>query len=182
VPTVNIVGWIVVGLIAGTLASWVTREERRGCIYTLVIGVLGALIGGAIAQAVGSEGLGDFSWRALVIAFLHDAGALTALRHRGADLRIVVIDNDGGGIFSFLPQASALPAERFEQLFGTPHGSDLVAVARAHGVDAATVVTAAELTSRLGQAGPSVTRVATDRAANVALHAAINDAVAAQLR
>jgi uncharacterized membrane protein YeaQ/YmgE (transglycosylase-associated protein family) len=84
VPTVNIVGWIVVGLIAGTLASWVTREERRGCIYTLVIGVLGALIGGAIAQAVGSEGLGDFSWRALVIAFL------------GACLLLLILQAIGG--------------------------------------------------------------------------------------
>jgi hypothetical protein len=35
----NILGWAVVGLIAGTLASWVTREERRDCLYTLVIGV-----------------------------------------------------------------------------------------------------------------------------------------------
>jgi 2-succinyl-5-enolpyruvyl-6-hydroxy-3-cyclohexene-1-carboxylate synthase len=138
-------------------------------------GVVSTALGIALAGPTTVALVGD-------IAFLHDAGALTALRHRGADLRIVVIDNDGGGIFSFLPQASALPAERFEQLFGTPHGSDLVAVARAHGVDAATVATAAELTSRLGQAGPSVTRVATDRAANVALHAAINDAVAAQLR
>ena len=83
-PTVNIVGWIVVGLIAGTLASWVTSEERRGCIYTLVIGVLGALIGGAIAQAVGSEGLGDFSWRALVIAFL------------GACLLLLILQAIGG--------------------------------------------------------------------------------------
>jgi 2-succinyl-5-enolpyruvyl-6-hydroxy-3-cyclohexene-1-carboxylate synthase len=138
-------------------------------------GVVSTALGIALAGPTTVALVGD-------IAFLHDAGALTALRHRGADLRIVVIDNDGGGIFSFLPQASALPAERFEQLFGTPHGSDLVAVARAHGVDAATVATAAELTSRLGQAGPSMTRVATDRAANVALHAAINDAVAAQLR
>lgn len=80
----NIFGWIVVGLIAGVLASWVTREERRGCIYTLVIGVLGALIGGAIAQAAGTEGLGDFSWRSLLIAFL------------GACLLLLVLQAVGG--------------------------------------------------------------------------------------
>jgi uncharacterized membrane protein YeaQ/YmgE (transglycosylase-associated protein family) len=80
----NIFGWVVVGLIASALASWLTREERRGCIYTLVIGVLGALIGGAIAQAAGSEGIGDFSWRSLGIAFL------------GACLLLLVLQAIGG--------------------------------------------------------------------------------------
>jgi uncharacterized membrane protein YeaQ/YmgE (transglycosylase-associated protein family) len=70
VAPVNIFGWIVVGLIAGAPASWGTSEERRGCIYTLVIGLLGALIGGAIAQAAGTEVIGDFSWRARRVAFL----------------------------------------------------------------------------------------------------------------
>ena len=116
------------------------------------------------------------------IAFVHDAGALTALRsRRGVDLRIVVIDNDGGGIFSFLPQATSLPGERFERLFGTPHGTDLVALAGAHGLDATTVTTAAELVDRVRQPGPSVTRVATDRTENVRVHAALNAAVAAAL-
>jgi uncharacterized membrane protein YeaQ/YmgE (transglycosylase-associated protein family) len=81
---VNIFGWIAVGLIAGGLASWVTREERRGCLYTLVIGVLGALIGGAIAQAAGEEGIGDFSWRSLLIAFV------------GACLLLLVLQAIGG--------------------------------------------------------------------------------------
>ena len=62
----------------------------------------------------------------------------------------------------------------FEQLFGTPHGTDLVALAGAHGLDAATVATPAELVVRLGRRGPHVTRIATDRAANVAVHAAVN--------
>jgi uncharacterized membrane protein YeaQ/YmgE (transglycosylase-associated protein family) len=81
---VNVFGWIAVGLIAGGLASWVTREERRGCLYTFVIGVLGALIGGAIAQAAGEEGIGDFSWRSLLIAFL------------GACLLLLVLQAFGG--------------------------------------------------------------------------------------
>ena len=87
------------------------------------------------------------------IAFVHDAGALTALRRAAADLRIVVVDNDGGGIFSFLPQATSSP-KRFEQLFGTPHGTDVVALAAAHGLDAATVTTAAALVDRMTQSGP----------------------------
>jgi 2-succinyl-5-enolpyruvyl-6-hydroxy-3-cyclohexene-1-carboxylate synthase len=115
------------------------------------------------------------------IAFVHDSGALTGLAARDADLRIVVVDNDGGGIFSFLPQATELPPERFERLFGTPHGTDVVALAAAHGLDAATVTTATELRARLARRGPSVTRVRTDRAENVRVHAALNAAVAAVL-
>ncbi len=115
------------------------------------------------------------------VAFLHDGGALTALAFRDCDLRVVVVDNDGGGIFSFLPQADALERERFEQLFGTPHGTDIVAVARAHGIDAASVTTADELADRVARPGPTVTRIATDRATNVAIHAEINAAVAAAL-
>jgi 2-succinyl-5-enolpyruvyl-6-hydroxy-3-cyclohexene-1-carboxylate synthase len=115
------------------------------------------------------------------IAFVHDAGALTGLAGRGADLRIVVVDNDGGGIFSFLPQAEELPAERFERLFGTPHGTDVVALAGAHHLDAVTLTTANELVDRLATPGPSVTRVRTDRAENVRVHAALNAAVVAAL-
>ncbi len=138
-------------------------------------GVLSTALGLAIAGTTTVALVGD-------IAFLHDAGALTALSQRAADLRIVVVDNDGGGIFSFLPQASALPTTRFEELFGTPHGSDLVAVASAHGLDATTVTTSAELIDRLGVSGPTVTRVATDRATNVTIHSAINAAVADAVR
>jgi 2-succinyl-5-enolpyruvyl-6-hydroxy-3-cyclohexene-1-carboxylate synthase len=115
------------------------------------------------------------------IAFLHDGGALTALQARRADLRIVVIDNDGGGIFSFLPQAGELAESRFEQLFGTPHGTDVVALARAHHLDAATVTRPAELADRLALPGPTVTRIATDRWDNVRLHKDLNAAVATAL-
>ena len=136
-------------------------------------------IDGVVSTALGVA-LGGTTTVALVgdIAFLHDGGALTAIHGRHCDLRIIVVDNDGGGIFSFLPQAAALPAERFEQLFGTPHGTDIVAVAAAHRLDSATVDTAAALAERLAISGPSVTRVVTDRAANVEIHAAINRAVA----
>jgi 2-succinyl-5-enolpyruvyl-6-hydroxy-3-cyclohexene-1-carboxylate synthase len=83
------------------------------------------------------------------VAFLHDVGALVGLPARGVDLRIVVVDNDGGGIFSFLPQASTLDHDRFEQLFGTPHGVDVEAVAAAFGVEVAVVRTDREANRRL---------------------------------
>jgi 2-succinyl-5-enolpyruvyl-6-hydroxy-3-cyclohexene-1-carboxylate synthase len=115
------------------------------------------------------------------IAFVHDANALVALAQRRADLRVVVVDNAGGGIFSFLPQADRLGHDRFEQLFGTPHGTDVVALASAHGIDASTVGSVDELGKRLEAPGPSVTRVATDRAENVGVHDRLNAAVAEAL-
>ncbi len=115
------------------------------------------------------------------IAFVHDSNALAALGARGADLRVVVVDNDGGGIFSFLPQASALPDARFEQLFGTPHGTDVLALAAAHGLAGSTVDTAHDLADAIGKPGPWVVRVATDRQRNREVHAQLNAAVAAAL-
>ncbi len=61
------------------------------------------------------------------LALLHDLGGLLMARRHGLPLTVVVVNNDGGGIFSFLPIASATP--HFETLFGTPHGVDLAHVA-----------------------------------------------------
>jgi 2-succinyl-5-enolpyruvyl-6-hydroxy-3-cyclohexene-1-carboxylate synthase len=114
------------------------------------------------------------------VAFLHDSNGLLAAAARGVDLVVVVVDNDGGGIFSFLPPAEALEPARFELLYGTPHGLDLTALATAHGVHAASVVDIeASLTEALGRGGVHVLVVRTDRATNVAVHHRINEAVAA---
>lgn len=142
-------------------------------------GVLSTALGRALAGHPTVAWVGD-------IAFVHDSNALIAIAARGldgrdVDLRIVVSDNDGGGIFSFLPQATVLSGARFEQLFGTPHGTDLEALARAHGVVAVTVGTAEELADAMTKPGPSVTRVVTDRGDNVRVHSELNAAVAAAL-
>ena len=137
-------------------------------------GVLGTALGRALSGRTTYVLLGD-------LAFVHDSNALTALDRRDADLRIVVVDNDGGGIFSFLPQASALPDDRFEQLFGTPLAVDLVALATSYGLDARTVLAVDELVDQLVQPGPWVCCVPTDRRHNVEVHAGIHTAVAAVL-
>lgn len=111
------------------------------------------------------------------VAYLHDSNALVGLSQRSVDLRIVVVDNDGGGIFSFLPQSAELDPKRFEQLFGTPHGADLVAIAKACGVPATTVTSRDELVKHLGQPGPWVVRIASDRRANVHDHRRLDEAV-----
>ena len=119
------------------------------------------------------------------VAFLHDSNALLGLVERGVDLTIVVVDNDGGGIFSFLPQGEALGAERFEQLFGTPHGVDLSLLAAAHGlmtVEPATATDVADaVRASIDAGGPRIVRIRTDRSANVQLHDQLNAAVAAAL-
>lgn len=47
------VAWIVVGLLAGWIARWIVKDDRSGCLYTIGVGVLGALIGGALIRAAG---------------------------------------------------------------------------------------------------------------------------------
>ena len=64
----NIVGWIVVGLLAGLLARWIVRDDRTGCIYTMVIGVLGAIIGGGLMSFIDEDGVDEFSLRSIVVA------------------------------------------------------------------------------------------------------------------
>ena len=60
------------------------------------------------------------------LAFLHDVGGLLTARRSGVPLTVVVVNNDGGGIFSFLPIAQAEGAQKhYEALWGTPHGVDL---------------------------------------------------------
>jgi 2-succinyl-5-enolpyruvyl-6-hydroxy-3-cyclohexene-1-carboxylate synthase len=94
----------------------------------------------------------------------------------------VVVDNDGGGIFSFLPQADVLDHARFESLFGTPHGLDLVALARALGVHAQAVDDIATAVPKaLADGGVHVLVVRTDRDANVLVHERIQEAVVTAL-
>lgn len=119
------------------------------------------------------------------VALLHDSNALLGLADRGVDLTIVVVDNDGGGIFSFLPQGAALGAERFEQLFGTPHGVDLSVLAAAHGlmtVDPATANDVADaVRASIDAGGSRIMRIRTDRTDNVKVHDHLNRAVAQAL-
>jgi 2-succinyl-5-enolpyruvyl-6-hydroxy-3-cyclohexene-1-carboxylate synthase len=117
------------------------------------------------------------------VAFLHDSNALVGVRDRGVDLTIVVLDNDGGGIFSFLPQASTLPPEDYELLFGTPHGVRPEELAAAHGITSLSVEAADALPlaveASVAAGGVHLVVVRTDRTANKALHENLNAAVAA---
>jgi 2-succinyl-5-enolpyruvyl-6-hydroxy-3-cyclohexene-1-carboxylate synthase len=118
------------------------------------------------------------------LSMLHDAsGLLWGARH-GAGAVLVVVDNNGGGIFSMLPQAS-LPNDEFELLFGTPHGLDLEAIARAAGAGVRSIDSARVLVPAIREAvtsgGVQVVRVRVDRARAVELRKAVSGAVSAAL-
>jgi 2-succinyl-5-enolpyruvyl-6-hydroxy-3-cyclohexene-1-carboxylate synthase len=143
-------------------------------------------IDGVIATAIGVATTGEATTVLLGdVAFLHDASSLTAVADRPIDLTIVVTDNDGGAIFEFLPQATAVDRATFELLYGTPHGTDLPALARAHRVKTFEPTSPAALGNALDDAarrgGVNVVVVKTDRAATVAHHEALHRAALAEL-
>jgi 2-succinyl-5-enolpyruvyl-6-hydroxy-3-cyclohexene-1-carboxylate synthase len=103
------------------------------------------------------------------LGFLHDIGALAALREVSTPVRIVVIDNDGGGIFHFLPQESALDTDEFEALLGTPRGVDVGKAAALFDLPHRRLDSLADLQDALA-AGTGLIEVKTDRHANVEAH------------
>jgi 2-succinyl-5-enolpyruvyl-6-hydroxy-3-cyclohexene-1-carboxylate synthase len=110
------------------------------------------------------------------LSLLHDVNGLMPGPDARPDVTYVVINNDGGGIFSLLPQASSVDPEAFERLFGTPHGMSMERVANAYDVDYTLVSTAAELTAALSSyGGVRMIEVRTNRAENAALHGRLRE-------
>jgi len=143
-------------------------------VSSTVLGVASGFKGsGASGPTVGL--LGD-------LAFLHDLSALVRGREEDSpDAAFVVVDNGGGGIFSFLPYAGELDAAMFERAFATPQSVDIAEVARSLDCGVEEVNERSELAPALEQAtashGVNVVVVRTDRAQNVVRHAAIDAAV-----
>jgi 2-succinyl-5-enolpyruvyl-6-hydroxy-3-cyclohexene-1-carboxylate synthase len=141
-------------------------------------------IDGLVATTLGVAAASDGPTAALLgdLALLHDASTVLGAARRSPGAVLVVCDNDGGGIFSFLPLAR-LPAPQFEALFGTPHGLDLADLAHAAGIPVQRVTKASELLPALDRALASgdtaILLVPSDRAANLARHREVTAAVAA---
>ena len=117
------------------------------------------------------------------IAFYHDMNGMLAAKAHAIDATIVVINNDGGGIFSFLPQAA--DGKHFEKLFGTPHGLDFSHAAALYG---ATYHLASDseslrrsVAAGIDGSGLHIVELRTNRARNVVLHREAVSAVAKAL-
>jgi 2-succinyl-5-enolpyruvyl-6-hydroxy-3-cyclohexene-1-carboxylate synthase len=143
-------------------------------------GLVSCAMGAALAHQAAGGGpavalLGD-------LALLHDSpGLAIGPDEPRPDLCLVVVNNDGGGIFSQLEQAAF--AGPFERIFGTPHGTDIERLAGASGVPYARITAAAELPGALlGGTGLRLVEVRTDRAAGAALRAELSRAARSAVR
>jgi len=142
-------------------------------------------IDGTISSAFGVAAVATGPVVALIgdVALAHDIGGLLAARRLGLALTIVLLDNDGGGIFEFLPIAGA--RDIFEEHVATPHGLVFAHAAALYGCAYSDVADRGGLRDALATAlagdGTTIIRVRSDRAANVALHRELTAAIAAEL-
>jgi len=143
-------------------------------------------IDGVVSTALGVAAALDSNSGPLVlvigdIAMYHDMNGLLAAKLHKLDATIVVLNNDGGGIFSFLPQAAA--PEHFEQLFGTPHGLQFDSAAALYGASYRKVDSVSSLRDAVAACikadGLHIVEIRTDRARNVQLHREVWERVAA---
>lgn len=125
-------GWFLGNSLSIRLAATFASSQGASLHVAANRGLSG--IDGQIASAVGYAAgsgrpltllLGDLS-------ALHDLNSLSLLRHSKVPLIVVVVNNDGGGIFSLLPIAES--ARHFEKVFGVPHGLEFSGAARMFGL------------------------------------------------
>jgi 2-succinyl-5-enolpyruvyl-6-hydroxy-3-cyclohexene-1-carboxylate synthase len=170
------------------LDDWFTGSSRSIRLLSNrgangIDGVVSTALGAAAADA------GPVTLVVGDVSFLHDLNALVTSRMHGLSATIVLVDNDGCGIFSFLPQATTdapaigLPAH-YEELFGTPHGIDVGPIVTALGGECRVVDGAglrAALADPVAPIGVRVLHFRTERARNVEHHRQAAAAVAAAL-
>ncbi|MGE3960315.1 MAG: 2-succinyl-5-enolpyruvyl-6-hydroxy-3-cyclohexene-1-carboxylic-acid synthase [Dehalococcoidia bacterium] len=153
-----------------------------------IVGTRGASgIDGVVSTAVGAAAARGGPVVLLIgdLSFLHDLNGLWPLRRYGLDLAVVLVNNDGGGIFSFLPQRQATPS-RFDAWWGTPHGlPSLAPGVELHGgrhavLDAGSASTV--IAAAIARPGLDVLELRTDREQNVALHRQVWEQAAGAVR
>ncbi|MDX6644041.1 MAG: 2-succinyl-5-enolpyruvyl-6-hydroxy-3-cyclohexene-carboxylate synthase, partial [Solirubrobacteraceae bacterium] len=142
-------------------------------------------IDGTVSAAFGAAASGEGPVVLLIgdVALAHDIGGLMAAGRLGLKLVVVLLNNDGGGIFHFLPVAGERDA--FEEHVATPHGLEFARAAALYGCEHELASDAdgfgAALDRALAADGTTIVEVRTERDANVALHRRVWDAVAGAL-
>lgn len=133
-------------------------------------------IDGFVSTTMGVAFAGEGPTFALAgdLSMLHDSNGLTLTSNDRPDIVFVVLNNDGGGIFSFLPQASD---EHFELLFGTPHGLSFEHLAALHRCEYVRLELASDLPDVLQGGGVTIVEARTERDANVEIHRRMSGAV-----
>jgi 2-succinyl-5-enolpyruvyl-6-hydroxy-3-cyclohexene-1-carboxylate synthase len=162
-------------------------QKRLRCLGNRGANGIDGIVSSALGVSAANATLGDDGPTVLVIgdlSFFHDLNGLLAARLHRLNLVVVLVNNDGGGIFSFLPQ-SAYP-EHFEQLFGTPTGLDFRHAVEMYGGTFRRIADWEQFRAafRHGMAagGLHVIEVPTERASNVSMHRQLWRAVDAALR
>jgi 2-succinyl-5-enolpyruvyl-6-hydroxy-3-cyclohexene-1-carboxylate synthase len=135
-------------------------------------GTLSCAVGASLSAEHGYALVGD-------LTFLHDVnGLLIGPGEIRPNLAVVVLNDDGGGIFSLLEQGSAEHADSFERVFGTPHGADLAALCAGYRVPHTLVDSATALRDALAPAdGIRVIEVRADRSRLRELHSRLRSVV-----
>jgi 2-succinyl-5-enolpyruvyl-6-hydroxy-3-cyclohexene-1-carboxylate synthase len=143
-------------------------------------------IDGVVSSALGAAAVSDEPVVLVIgdIAFYHDLNGLLAAKQYRLNATIILINNDGGGIFSFLPQAAH--PEHFEQLFGTPHGLDFRHAAALYGVAFHRAESWDDFRARVSASvrgeGLAIVEIRTERQSNVTRHRQIWAAVSEALK
>lgn len=158
-----------VDLVARPRADLVVRANRGGAG---IDGSLSTAIGLALVEGPGFALVGD-------LTFLHDLnGLLIGPDEQRPDLTVVVLNDDGGGIFSLLEQGGPEHAASFERVFGTPHGMDLAALCAGYRVPHTLVGTAEQFRAALATpAGIKVVEIRANRSGLRDFHARLRQAV-----
>lgn len=147
-----------------------SRHGQLRCYANRGANGIDGVVSSAFGAAAGSQHptvlvIGDLS-------FYHDMNGLLAAKIHNLNLTIILVNNDGGGIFSFLPQASV--TEHFEPLFGTPHGLDFAQAVVMYGGRFERVFDwdrfRAAVSEGMSQGGLHVIEVPTVRSSNRVMH------------
>ncbi len=133
-------------------------------------------IDGVVSSALGAAAVANDPVILVIgdLSFYHDMNGLFAAKKYEIDATVILVNNDGGGIFHFLPQNTALDVQTFEDLFGTPSGLDFSQLQQLYGIDVVRPSSWSafrdEVQASVGSRGVKVIEVVTDRTVNLQHH------------